>query len=89
MAHKLATDGVFRCCRHPVYASFVVFLVPGIFLILNSWLGLTTPIFMYTILCILVRKEEKYLENVFGVEYVEYKKRVPIILPYGCLKPKI
>ncbi len=45
-ADELVTDGIFRCCCHPLYASWVVFIVPGIVLLVNSWIGLTTPIFM-------------------------------------------
>jgi protein-S-isoprenylcysteine O-methyltransferase Ste14 len=85
-ADELVTDGIFRCCRHPLYASWVVFIVPGIVFLVNSWIGLTTPIFMYFILHILARKEEIYLENVFGSEYLEYRKNVPCIVPVGCLK---
>ena len=85
-ADALVTDGIFRCCRHPLYGSWVVFIVPGIVFIADSWIGLTTPIFMYLILSKLVRKEEVYLENVFGSEYLKYKKEVPCIFPIGCLK---
>lgn len=83
---KLVTNGIFRCCRHPLYASWVVFIVPGIVFIVNSWIGLTTPIFMYFVLRILVQKEETYLENAFGTEYLEYKKKVLCILPVGWIK---
>jgi len=86
-ADELVTGGVFRCCRHPLYASWVVFIVPGMVFLANSWTGLTTPIFMYFILRILARKEGTPLENVFGTEYLEYKNKVPCILPVGCLKP--
>ena len=85
-ADELVTGGIFRCCRHPLYASWVVFIVPGIVFIVNSWIGLTTPLFMYFILRILVKKEEAYLENVFGSEYLEYKKVVPCILPIGWIR---
>ena len=85
-AGELVTGGVYRCCRHPVYSSWVVFIVPGIALLVGSWIGLTTPIFMYFILRILVKKEEAYLENLFGSKYIEYKKSVPCILPIGWIK---
>jgi protein-S-isoprenylcysteine O-methyltransferase Ste14 len=85
-ANKLVTNGIFKFCRHPLYASWVVFIVPGIVLLLNSWIGFTIPIFMYIILWFLIRKEEKYLENTFGRKYLNYKKKVPAILPYGWLK---
>ena len=84
-ADKLVTDGIFRCCRHPLYASWVVFIVPGIVFLINSWIGLTAPIFMYYLLRALVKKEEVYLETVFGAEYRKYTKRVPCILPVGCI----
>jgi protein-S-isoprenylcysteine O-methyltransferase Ste14 len=88
-ADELVTEGVFSCCRHPLYASWVVFLVPGAILLANSWIGLTTPIFMYFILRNLVKKEETYLEEVFGPEYLDYTRRVPCILPYGLLKKNV
>jgi len=84
-ADQLVTDGIFRCCRHPLYSSWVVFIVPGMALLANSWIALTTPVAMYFILRFLVRKEESYLESVFGSEYLEYKKKVPCILPIGWI----
>jgi protein-S-isoprenylcysteine O-methyltransferase Ste14 len=80
---RLTIKGVFGCCRHPLYASWVVFIVPGIVLIFNSWIGLSVPLFMYFLLKILVKKEEKYLEKRFGKEYSDYIKKVPCIIPYG------
>jgi protein-S-isoprenylcysteine O-methyltransferase Ste14 len=85
-AGVLVTDGVFRCCRHPLYSSWVVFIVPGIVLLVGSWIGLTVPPFMYALLRRLVKREEAYLEREFGAEYVEYAKTVPCILPVGCLR---
>jgi protein-S-isoprenylcysteine O-methyltransferase Ste14 len=87
-ADKLVMKGAFRCCRHPLYASWVVFIVPGIVLLFGNWISLTTPLFMYITLRILVRKEELYLENRFGKEYFNYRNRVPCILPYGIFIKK-
>lgn len=85
-ANALVTDGIFKCCHHPLYGSWVVFIVPGIVFLANSWIGLTTPLFMYFLLRKLVKKEETYLEHIFGSEYLEYKKKVPCIFPVGYLK---
>lgn len=82
-ADELVTNSVFALCRHPLYASWIVFIVPGIALIIDSWLALTTPIIMYMLLCVLIRKEESYLEERFGAKYKIYKKKTPCILPYG------
>lgn len=81
----LVTGGIYKYCRHPLYSAWVVMIVPGFVLMANSWLGLTAPIFMYFLVCRLVRKEEIYLENVFGEKYMEYKKITPSLLPFGRL----
>ena len=86
-ADELVTEGIFKCCCHPLYGSWVVFIVPGICFLTDSWIAFTTPIFMYLILHKLVKKEEAYLESLFGSQYREYKKRVPCIMPLGCIKP--
>jgi len=83
---SLVTGGIYRFCRHPLYASWVVFIVPGIVLIAGSWIGMTTPVFMYIVLRLLVKREEAYLEAKFGSQYLEYKKRVPCIFPYGWIR---
>jgi protein-S-isoprenylcysteine O-methyltransferase Ste14 len=80
-AGRLLTGGVYRLCRHPLYASWVVFIVPGVVLITRTWLGLSVPVFMYVLLRILVRKEEAYLESRFGEEYRAYRARVPAVFP--------
>ncbi|MBN1254426.1 MAG: isoprenylcysteine carboxylmethyltransferase family protein [Deltaproteobacteria bacterium] len=83
---KLVTDGIFRCCRHLLYGSWVVFIVPGIALLLKSWIVMSTSLFMYFLLRKLVKKEEVYLEHVFGSDYREYQRRIPCVFPFGWLK---
>jgi protein-S-isoprenylcysteine O-methyltransferase Ste14 len=78
---KLITKGVYAYFRHPIYGSWIVFIVPGIILILNSLLGLTIPFVMYAIFKILIAEEEIYLEEKFGDQYFEYKRKVGGIFP--------
>lgn len=87
-SESLVTEGTFGMCRHPVYSAWIVFFVPGIMLLFNSWLGLTAPFVMYLLVLFLAREEEIYLETVFGEDYLNYKKRVPLVLPTGLLKSK-
>jgi protein-S-isoprenylcysteine O-methyltransferase Ste14 len=87
-AGELVTDGVYGICRHPLYGSWIVFIVPGIELLLHSWFGLTTSIAMYATLRVLARREEAFLADKFGESYLRYKARVPFVLPVGWLKPK-
>jgi protein-S-isoprenylcysteine O-methyltransferase Ste14 len=85
-AGRLVTEKTFGMCRHPVYSAWILFFVPGIMLLANTWLGLTSPLVMAFLLRILVKKEEVYLENAFGNEYLTYKERVPMVLPIGWFK---
>jgi protein-S-isoprenylcysteine O-methyltransferase Ste14 len=40
---ELFTRGVCGCCRHPICASWIVFLVPGLFLLWGSWIRVPDP----------------------------------------------
>lgn len=78
---KLSTTGVYATCRHPVYSSWIFFNVPGIVIFFRSWLLLTVPLFMYILLIILAKKEENYLMDTYGNEYMEYKKNTNFAFP--------
>lgn len=84
-ADHLVTSGVYRFCRHPLYAAWAVLIVPGIALLAKSWICLTVPLLMCVILRLLVVKEERYLLQIFGDQYREYMRRVPSIIPFGPL----
>ena len=83
-AGRLVTEKTFGMCRHPVYSAWIIFFVPGIMLLINTWIGLSASLVMYFLLLKLVQ-EEVYLESVFGNEYLVYKKRVPAVLPVSWL----
>jgi len=78
---KLATKGIYGYIRHPIYGAWIIFVVPGVVLTLNSLIGLTVPIFMYLVFKIFIVEEDKYLEDKFGEEFLKYKKRVGEIFP--------
>ena len=78
---KLATQGIYGYFRHPIYASWIVFIMPGTVLLFDSLIGLSIPFFMYVVFKILIVKEDKYLEERFGQDYIEYKKKVGEIFP--------
>ncbi|MEW6619634.1 MAG: MBL fold metallo-hydrolase [bacterium] len=78
---KLYKSGIYSFFRHPIYAAWIVFIVPGIVLIFGSLLGISIPLFMYLVFRILIVKEEKYLERKFGQDYLHYKKEVPCLFP--------
>ena len=74
----LMTDGLYKVFRNPMYAAYLIFIIPGISLLFNSWLTLTTIILNYILLSVLIKCEYQYLHKVFGKEYEEYLKKVLI-----------
>ena len=85
-AGRLCTSGPFAVCRHPAYGAWIVFLLPGLSLLLNCWSGIVVSVIMYFLLRLLVRKEEAYLDRTFGEQFRAYKRRVPLVLPIGWLR---
>lgn len=80
-ADSLYTNGIYSICRHPLYSSWIIFIVPGIILLLNSLILLTIPLVMYFIFRLLIKDEEIYLLNKYGDQYGEYKNRVGLLFP--------
>jgi protein-S-isoprenylcysteine O-methyltransferase Ste14 len=78
---RLVTSGVYAVCRHPIYAGWILLILPGAGLLLNSWLVVSTAVVMYVLTRIYVVKEEENLEVQFGREYADYKRRVGAIFP--------
>ena len=71
----LMTEGPYGLCRNPMLVGIYIYDV-GILV----WLWSVLPLLVFLIEAILltlqVRSEEKRLENDFGQEYLDYKKRV-------------
>lgn len=82
--HALVTHGPFRFARHPMYTIFVVYLFAGPLLANLNWLlALAYVPFLTLILC-RIRTEERILLDLFGDEYVEYRRRVGALAPKCC-----
>lgn len=79
---KLLTSGVYAIVRNPMYSGLIVFVAPGIALSFRSWPLLTVPIVAYIGFRFLIHKEEKYLEDKFGQQYLDYKSNVNSIIPF-------
>lgn len=77
----LVKRGTFSMCRNPIYASWVLFFIPAIGLLLNSWIIASSSLCMYILLKKMIKEEEGYLEETFGEEYIIYKNSVNMIIP--------
>lgn len=76
---KLVTTGLYSISRNPMYGSFIIFIIPGISFVLNSWIILTGSLIMYILLRIFIKEEEIYLEKRFGQKYRDYKNKVGLL----------
>ena len=78
---KLVTSGVYAYMRDPVYAVWILFIVPGFILITGMLLVTIAPFLMYSLLKALIGREEAHLEVTFGKEYLDYKSDVNSVIP--------
>jgi protein-S-isoprenylcysteine O-methyltransferase Ste14 len=78
---KLCTVGPYAYARHPLYAAWVVFIVPGIVMITGSVIAISLPLFLYFICRLYTREEDIILKKTFGDEYLTYRKQVYSIFP--------
>jgi len=72
----LITVGVYRIVRNPMYSGFIVFIVPGISLILNNPLIILSSIVMMLVFRMSIHREEQYLKQQFGAAYQEYMSSI-------------
>lgn len=81
-AGVLITGGAYRFVRNPMYAGFIVFIVPGISLILNNPLIILSSIVMLLVFKMNIHREEQYLKQRFGRDYRDYTAKVKQIIPF-------
>jgi methanethiol S-methyltransferase len=82
---KLITHGVYRYIRHPQYAGFMLISLG----LLVHWATIPLMI-MWPVLVFmyyrLAKREEKAMETEFENEYVKYKKKTSMFLPFNWRK---
>ena len=78
---KLLTTGIYGYIRHPLYSGIILFITTGVVVITKSVIGLSIPILLAILFYIWIKEEDDYLEERFGEEFIEYKKRVGALLP--------
>ena len=72
----IITRGVYRYSRNPIYLAFCI-ATPGAGMLLNSWwvIAMVLPL-IYLLQRLVISREEKYLEQKFGQEYLAYRDSV-------------
>jgi protein-S-isoprenylcysteine O-methyltransferase Ste14 len=77
---RIVTTGVYSIVRHPQYLGGLLAHIGFYFLLSGLYSLLSTPLIV-TLVYLISRKEEKELTKEFGEEYLDYKKKTPMLLP--------
>ena len=72
---SLVTDGIYKFSRNPAFLGFDL-MYAGMLLLYMNIGTIVFTVFAITMLHLQILQEEKYLTDVFGEEYTEYKKHV-------------
>ena len=80
-ANVLVTGGTYRLCKNPLYSALILFIVPGLGLLLNSWIVLTASILAYVVFRKYIHVEEELLERLFGDEFRKYRDKTSRFFP--------
>ena len=80
--NHLKTNGIYAWVRNPMYSGWWI-LLTGISLMWhNAWLLIFIPINWMIMTIALKNTEEKWLLNLYGKEYADYKSRVNRCIPW-------
>ena len=72
---KLKTNGLYKICRNPMYLGLNSLTISAMIYSLNIWIILL-GLYSLIVYHLIIRREEVFLENRFGLEYTNYKKMV-------------
>lgn len=74
--NAIITDGIYSYSRNPVYVAMILIYL-GAQLIFNSvWFSPVLVLVLAVLHFGVIRREEKYLEDKFGDQYLSYKHKV-------------
>jgi len=77
----LVTRGTFGLCRNPIYATFIVFFIPGLALVFKSGMILSIALVLYLNFKISIHGERMVLRRNFGAAYEAYERTVNELIP--------
>lgn len=81
MDGRLVTGGLYAVSRNPIYAGWILGILPGIALCFASWPMLAGPVVAWALFRETVVVEESFLAARFGEEWDRYAMRVNRLWP--------
>jgi len=77
----LVTDGLYAIMRHPLYASSIFFILPGVTLAFRSWLLPPMPVVAYVAFRICLSAEDDDLYKQYGDDFARYRDTTNALFP--------
>lgn len=79
--HRLIRRGPYAIVRHPIYSGLLLAML-GTSLTIGKWRALVGLAIVGLAWHIKSRTEERYMEEVFGNEYHQYRRQVKGLIPF-------
>ncbi len=80
--NRLQTKGIYSWVRNPMYSGWWIALSGILLMWHNAWMLILLVIDWLIMTVTLINTEEKWLSDLYGSEYEEYKKRVNRCIPW-------
>jgi protein-S-isoprenylcysteine O-methyltransferase Ste14 len=78
--HQLITCGPYHSIRHPIYSGMLLLFI-GSALLIGHWRCLLAVVIVFVSFWRKLRVEERWLAQLFGDSYREYKDRTHALIP--------
>lgn len=79
--HQLIIHGIYKMVRHPIYTGILLLFI-GNAIIVGDYRAIIAVLIVFISLWLKLKKEEKLLIEIFGMEYVVYKSQTKALIPY-------
>ena len=80
--NKLQTKGIYSWVRNPMYSGWWIALSGILLMWHNAWMLILPGIDWVIMTVALINTEEKWLTDLYGSEYEEYKRKVNRCIPW-------
>lgn len=80
--HKLVTSGVYGFVRHPGYLGWLVWCLGTQVMLCNPLCLILYSLIGWNFFNERIYWEERYLTSFFGAEYIQYRRNVPLGIPF-------